>query len=110
MLRFDWNLVFLIINILVLYVLMRKFLFKPVLGVIEKRRQLIEGQLEQARKAQEEADALRAQYQNSLASAQEQSRQMIQEARLRSQEESEKIRMQAQQEAGNIVESGPPDG
>ena len=106
MLRFDSNLVFLIINILVLYVLMRKFLFKPVLGVIEKRRQLIEGQLEQARKAQEEADALRAQYQNSLASAQEQSRQMIQEARLRSQEESEKIRMQAQQEAGNIVESG----
>lgn len=106
MLRFDWNLVFLIINILILYVLMRKFLFKPVLGVIEKRRQLIEGQLEQAQKAQEEADALRTQYQNSLASAQEQSRQMIQEARLRSQEEAEKIRMQAQQEAGNIVESG----
>lgn len=106
MLRFDWNFVFLIINILVLYVLMRKFLFKPVLAVIEKRRQLIDGQFEQARKAQEDADALKAQYQQSLAVAEEESRQIVHKASLRSQEEAEKIRSQAQAEAERIVSSG----
>ena len=31
------NLVITIINILVLYLLLRKFLYKPVMGIIEKR-------------------------------------------------------------------------
>ncbi|MEI3139219.1 MAG: ATP synthase F0 subunit B [Lachnospiraceae bacterium] len=38
MLRLDWNLVFTVINLLILYVLMRKFLFKPVNEILEKRR------------------------------------------------------------------------
>ena len=37
MLRLDWNLVFTVINLLILYVLMRKFLFKPVNEILEKR-------------------------------------------------------------------------
>ena len=35
------NLVITIINILVLYLLLRKFLYKPVMGIIEKRDEMI---------------------------------------------------------------------
>ena len=38
MLRLDINLVFTIINLLVLYFLMKKFLFKPVNNIIAQRR------------------------------------------------------------------------
>ena len=41
MLRLDINLVFTIINLLMRYFLMRKFLFKPVNGIIAAREEII---------------------------------------------------------------------
>ena len=39
MLRLDWNLLFNIINLIILYALMKRFLFKPVNAILEKRQQ-----------------------------------------------------------------------
>mgnify|MGYP000411777411 CR=1 FL=1 len=39
MLRIDSNLIWIIVNLLIFYFLIRKFLFKPVLNIIEKRKQ-----------------------------------------------------------------------
>ena len=41
MLRVDINLVFTIINLLVLYLLIKKLLFGPVVAVMEKRKAMI---------------------------------------------------------------------
>ena len=38
MLRLDWNLLLNIINLIILYALMKRFLFKPVNAILEKRR------------------------------------------------------------------------
>ena len=52
MLKLDvWNIVFTIINLLVLYFIFKKFLFKPVLNVIKEREDKINGQFEEAKKA-----------------------------------------------------------
>ena len=48
MLRLDINLVFTIINLLILYFLMRKFLFKPVNGIIAAREEIIRKQFAEA--------------------------------------------------------------
>ena len=48
MLSLDLNLVWTIINLVVLYLLLRHFLFKPVMGIMEKRRQIIEDGLKNA--------------------------------------------------------------
>ena len=40
----PWNLLFTILNLLILLVLMKKFLYKPVLGIIAKRQELIDSQ------------------------------------------------------------------
>ena len=45
MLRLDINLVFTIINLLVLYFLMKKFLFKPVNNIIAQREEAIKNSL-----------------------------------------------------------------
>ena len=45
LLRIDWNVVFTIINLIVLYLGLRKFLIGPVTNVMEQRKQMIEGQI-----------------------------------------------------------------
>lgn len=52
----DWVTVFAqVVNFLVLVWLLRRYLFKPVLKVVEKREQTIKNQIESARKENEEA-------------------------------------------------------
>ena len=62
MLRLDINLLFTIINLLVLYLLMKKFLFKPVNGIIEKREEVIKKQFEEAEIAKVQANELKMEY------------------------------------------------
>ena len=50
-----WNLVFTVINLIVLFWLMKKFLIGPVIDIIEQRKVLIEGQLSNASNAEKSA-------------------------------------------------------
>lgn len=56
-----------IINFLVLVWVLKRFLYKPVLDVIAARRKLIENRLAEAHTIKEEAEELRAQYNDRLA-------------------------------------------
>ena len=55
MLRLDINLLFIAANLLIWFLLIRKFLFQPVNTVISKREEAIASQYEKAQKLQEEA-------------------------------------------------------
>ena len=66
LLRIDWNVLFTIINLLILYFGLRKFLIKPVTNVMEQRRQMIEGQMADAKKTTEQANELKSQYEDAL--------------------------------------------
>jgi F-type H+-transporting ATPase subunit b len=66
-LELSWSTFLLeIINFLVLVWILTHFLYKPVLDVIERRRSGIENQLAEARDLHEEADNLKAGYENRL--------------------------------------------
>ena len=69
LLRIDWNVVFTIINLIVLYLGLRKFLIGPVTNVMEQRKQMIEGQIADANKLKAEAGDLKKQYEGMLAQA-----------------------------------------
>lgn len=61
---FDWTTFILeIINFLVLVWLLRHFLYRPVLAMIEQRRRGVQKTLDDAQKARDEASALLADYQ-----------------------------------------------
>ena len=65
----DWTTFLLeIINFLVLVWLLKHFLYKPVLEIVEQRRAKIESTLAEAKSTQDEADTLRATYEGRLAS------------------------------------------
>ncbi|HEY0720329.1 MAG TPA: F0F1 ATP synthase subunit delta [Gammaproteobacteria bacterium] len=55
-----------IVNFLILVWLLKRFLYKPVRAAVERRRQSIEQQLAKAQQQQNEADAMRLQYENRL--------------------------------------------
>ena len=77
MLKLGWDLVWTIINLIVLYLLMKKFLIGPVMGIMEKRKALIADQLDHAKVTNEQAEALKGQYEQALSSAREESVQII---------------------------------
>ena len=54
MIQINLNLVFTIINLLVLYILMKKFLFGPVIRIMDQRKEMIEQQFEEARQRTEQ--------------------------------------------------------
>ena len=99
------NLVITIINILVLYLLLRKFLYKPVMGIIEKRDEMIKTQLETAKKTEQDAMQLQAQYENSLNDAHDESLRIVENSKARAQEEYSRIVKEADEQAGKIIDN-----
>jgi F-type H+-transporting ATPase subunit b len=67
-LELSWSTFLLeIINFLVLVWILKRFLYKPVLDVITRRRDGIEKRLAEARRLHDEAETLKADYENRLA-------------------------------------------
>ena len=62
MLRLDINLLFTIINLLIWYLLIKKFLFKPVNNIIAKREEAIEGRYKEAEQEKLEAGQQKEKY------------------------------------------------
>ena len=55
MLKLDINLLWTVVNVLVMYAVLRKFLFKPVQDVIAKRQQMVDANLADAEISKKEA-------------------------------------------------------
>lgn len=104
MLKIDfWNIVFTVINLLVLYWAMRKFLFGPVLAIMDKRKALIEEQLANAEQTEKEANELKAAYEKDLGNAKEESRQIVEKARSDAKLEYDRIVKEADGRASDII-------
>ena len=100
MLKFDIvNFVCVVVNLLVLYVLMKKFVFGRVTKIIDARQALLEQKNASVAKAQEEADKLKKEYEKSLENANETSVQIVKEAKSRARAEYNKIMARAAADA-----------
>ena len=65
------TIIFTIINLLVLYLFLRKFLFGRVNAVLEERAKLIQEQLDAAEQGKAQVQALQDQYEEKLSGARE---------------------------------------
>ena len=64
-----WTLIFTWGNLIILYLLMKKLLFKPVTAILEKRRQDVESVYNDASVAQQEAQKLKTEYETKVSEA-----------------------------------------
>ena len=69
MIKLDYTVFVTILYVVILYVFMSKFLFKPVLYVLHERRRLIEGRLDAAQQSVADADRKSLEYENALKAA-----------------------------------------
>lgn len=104
MLNFNINLVFTIINLLILYFLIRRFLFKPVLDIIAKRQEEVEAEFKKADEATKVADQIKVKYEEAMASVDDEKKQVVANAQKKASEEYERIVAEARATAEGIVE------
>lgn len=106
MLKIDfWNILFTVVNLLVLYFLLKKFLIKPVQEIMAKREALINEGLESARAAQAEADRLKNEYAERLGHADEKSTEILRQAKADASAAYEKKMTEADERAEKVVEN-----
>lgn len=104
MLRLDINLVITIMNLLVLYFLLKKFLFKPVNAIIAQREAAIKQQFEEAEKTKKQADELKKEYEAALENARTDSAKMVTEAKERAREEYDRILKSADEDVARKMQ------
>ena len=98
-----WDILWTVINLLVFYLLLRKFLFKPVLGMLERREQMIKDDLDKAKKASDEAKELKAKYEAELSSAHAEAAKIANTAKQRAEKDSAEMIADARAEAAHII-------
>ena len=99
MLEFDiWTIAFSIINILVLFLFLKKFLFGRIQNIMDQRATAVQADLDQAKASKEEAHQLRQQYEDTLSGAKQEASTIIANARTAAKEQGNQITEQAQKE------------
>ena len=65
----PWTFIAQICNLFIQVYLIKRFLFKPINEMLEKRRQMADAQIQDAVKAKNEADAIKAEYEQNMLEA-----------------------------------------
>lgn len=100
----DWKTILIIVvNILVLFLFFKKFLFKPVHAIMEKRSNLIASNMQEADDRKAEAYQLKADFENDLKHAGDQASVIIKEARERAELEYNRRITESREEAARII-------
>ncbi|HRU96806.1 MAG TPA: F0F1 ATP synthase subunit B [Ruminococcus sp.] len=104
MLKFEfWSIFEAVANVIILFVLLRIFLFKPINKIKDERTRTVQDDLDSAKKAKEEAEALRQQYDDSISSAKEEANKIIMKAHEDAEADKAMIMKKSQEEAEEIV-------
>ena len=103
MLKLDWNILFTCINVIIFYILLRKFVWKKILSAMEARKELINKELKEAEDAVNDANELKSEYESKLAGAQSESKKIIEEAEQTAKSKADSIFEEAKQESDKMI-------
>ena len=103
MLSLDWNLLFTVVNLVIFYILMKKFVWNKVLGAMDKRQSMIDQQFKDADEDRRAAGALKTEYEGRLAGADEESARLIADAKVTAKAKADKIVDQAKLTSDKMV-------
>ena len=98
-----------IINLLILFLLIKKFLFKPVQRILAARQAEVDKIYEDAEKAQEAADKDKQLYAEKLETADAEADAILQTAAKKAEESSELVLAEAAEKAGAMMRKAEAD-
>lgn len=105
----PWTALFILLNTLTIFFVARKFLFGPVMKIIDDRQKEIDDMYHDADTAKTQAKNLEAEYSQKLAAASQTSERIVKEAVIRGQTREEEILRQANAEASAILSKAAAD-
>ena len=100
---------FQIINTIVIFLIVKKLLFKPVMEIINSRESEIQFNLSEGERVKKEGYKLKEQYEKEMSQAKEQGQEIIKQATLRAEQKEEEIISNAKKEAQSIVDKANKD-
>lgn len=103
MLNFDLSIIWTFVNIIILFLFLKKFLFKPVNEILERRRTMIQEALQDAESKKSLATKLKQDYEEELKAAGEQATAILKEARSKAEQEYNRIMQEAKEEAARVM-------
>jgi len=98
-----WQTIISLINLLLIFLIIKKFFYKPVKKVLAERRAILDKQYEEAQKAEDEALANKAAWEAKMQGADEKAESIIKEATALADRRGEKIIEEAKEKADVIV-------
>ncbi|MCB6364833.1 F0F1 ATP synthase subunit B [Intestinibacillus massiliensis] len=99
----PWELIVTICNTLITFLIIKKFLYKPVRKMLAQREEEVQSMYSEAENAQTEAEKLRAEYTERLAKAKEEAASITKSATHRATVRGEEILKEASQQAADMV-------
>ena len=97
------EIIFVIVNFLVLVFVLGKFIYKPFLGALENRKKVIQEKFDHAEAVNKRAEARMAKYTRQIANAEEEGREIIRDARQKAELQAQAIIDEAKAQAADII-------
>ena len=102
MLKFDFNLLWTIVNLIIFYLLMRFFLIKPIKKTLQARKELIDNQFKEAEDTVNAANENMADYEDKIKNVNTEAKEIISDARDKAKVEYNKILDKANNDATRL--------
>ncbi len=99
-----WTMIFAWINLLILYIVLRKLLFKPVKNMIDSRQKEIDDMYSEAQSSLDSAKLMEAEYESKLEGAKAESEEILRSAVRRAELREEEILKEANAKARRTLE------
>ncbi|MCD7812877.1 MAG: F0F1 ATP synthase subunit B [Lachnospiraceae bacterium] len=105
----PWTFIAQICNLFIQMYLIKRFLFKPINNILEKRKAAADAEIQEATKAKEEAQAMRADYEQSMLEAKTKVNDILTNAQKTATVQSEEILREASQQAASMKAKAESD-
>ena len=105
----PWTFVAQICNLFIQVYLIKRFLFKPINSMLEKRKAMADAQIQDAVKANEEAQAMKQEYEQSMEEAKARANEIVTQAQRTATLQSEEMLKEAGRQATAMKEKAEAD-
>jgi len=105
----PWTLIAQLCNLFIQLYLIKRFLFKPINAILEKRKAMVDAEIQDATKAKEEAQAMKTEYEQNMQDAKNKANEILTTAQKTAAIQSEEMLKEASRQAAAMKEKAESD-
>lgn len=103
LISFDWTFVFILVNMLILYLIMKRYFFEKIRHFMVKRQNDIQDAFDSAEKREKDAIKLKEEYDLEFSQLEGKGREVVKEAKIKADAQAREIIGEAERKAAEIL-------